>query len=494
MMNFIEDDKLNREKYADFLIEIMTNSKKYKRIGDSDSMTLAIDSAWGTGKTTFLKMLKNKLENTNQYSIVEYNAWKCDFTKNPFESLIYSFTNSNLFKNINNEELNDTLNQNFMKTVGKLLETTGKFWLRKKLGIDTEIFETLYENLKTGTLGITEVITTTEDNTRKFNDFCDEYKEYYDNLQEFKKCLEKIAEKKPIIVLIDELDRCRPLFAIELLESVKHLFDAENVIFVFAMDMEQLSHSIKCIYGQDMNASGYLSRFFDYISKMPEPDRKIYIESLAKSKPLNRIKFQIFKRNYDIFENKDFINVFADFSNDFNLSLRDINTIYYNFILFEQINLKETECFYAYAFYLFLLILKYTDIENFNKIIVYNEILDEKVKSKLNKCLSKYLDNQVIHVLENNDVMKEISYDIDLNNGYNNYNGKVILKEGEKIRVKGFENVMNFDLNKSKSISFSKLLFANDMKKWDEIKDKKLCIYLQEQLEFFNFESEIIKK
>jgi predicted KAP-like P-loop ATPase len=36
--------------------------------------------------------------------------------------------------------------------------------------------------------------------------------------------LKEIDEGKPLIIFIDELDRCRPLYAIECLERIKHIF------------------------------------------------------------------------------------------------------------------------------------------------------------------------------------------------------------------------------------------------------------------------------
>jgi predicted KAP-like P-loop ATPase len=67
---------------------------------------------------------------------------------------------------------------------------------------------------------------------------------------------------------VDELDRCRPTYAIQTLELVKHLFNVPGLIFIFALDIEQLSHSVQTVYGQNMDAQGYLCRFFDYFMMM----------------------------------------------------------------------------------------------------------------------------------------------------------------------------------------------------------------------------------
>ena len=70
--------------------------------------------------------------------------------------------------------------------------------------------------------------------------------------------------------IIDELDRCRPTFAIELLERVKHIFDVPNIVFVFGINRAELVKSLESIYGE-IDAGTYLRRFFDMEFVLPEP-------------------------------------------------------------------------------------------------------------------------------------------------------------------------------------------------------------------------------
>jgi KAP-like P-loop domain-containing protein len=70
-------------------------------------------------------------------------------------------------------------------------------------------------------------------------------------------------KKPPVFVLIDELDRCRPSYAVSLLERVKHLFSVEGVVFVIATDTEQLGYAVSGAYGNSFNGARYLKRFFD---------------------------------------------------------------------------------------------------------------------------------------------------------------------------------------------------------------------------------------
>ena len=83
-----------------------------------------------------------------------------------------------------------------------------------------------------------------------------------------------------MIVVIDELDRCRPSYAVELLEVAKHLFAVDHIVFVLAVNRSELAHSIKALYGGDFDAVGYLRRFFDVDFRLPDPERKAFIDAM----------------------------------------------------------------------------------------------------------------------------------------------------------------------------------------------------------------------
>jgi hypothetical protein len=92
-----------------------------------------------------------------------------------------------------------------------------------------------------------------------------------------------VAGKEPkLVVFIDELDRCRPNFAIELLERIKHLFDIPNIIFVLSIDKQQLEASTAAVYGAAINAAEYLRRFIDLEYGIPAANSKRYTENLIK--------------------------------------------------------------------------------------------------------------------------------------------------------------------------------------------------------------------
>jgi hypothetical protein len=242
------EDKLGRDRDAGILTNLVSHI--------TDPYVLAIDAPWGTGKTTFLtEIWKPSLEKEG-FRVVYYNAWENDFAQEPFVSLMGELMTAFSEEGDEVEAVNDGA-----KKVMKVLAKRGLPILLKILtrgAIDENELAGL--NLAAAGVDATE-------------DLLDSYKTDKETLAEFKKQFAALVakktepgdgnERKPLIVMIDELDRCRPPFAIELLEKVKHLFSVPHVIFVLGVDKGQLGHSVRTLYGNDMDADGYLRRFID---------------------------------------------------------------------------------------------------------------------------------------------------------------------------------------------------------------------------------------
>jgi hypothetical protein len=110
-----------------------------------------------------------------------------------------------------------------------------------------------------------------------------------------KKWIEIVVQKKelsnPAFVFIDELDRCRPSYAVEMLETIKHIFDIPGVVFVVATDTEQLQHAVKAIYGVGFDARVYLSRFFNSRFSLKAPNLENLLEVHCDTKKLSKEYF-----------------------------------------------------------------------------------------------------------------------------------------------------------------------------------------------------------
>ena len=134
--------------------------------------------------------------------------------------------------------------------------------------------------------------------------------------------MSKKHDGNPLVIAIDELDRCRPSYAVELLEIAKHFFSVDNIVFVLAIDKAQLSHAIKAVYGNDFDASGYLRRFIDLDFQLPKPEQTDFTEqALLDANILNLL--EQFQLDY-ISLNSVVRGILSNFLNLSPLSLRQI--------------------------------------------------------------------------------------------------------------------------------------------------------------------------
>ena len=263
------EDKLNRQDFINFMKNLIKNSDNYKRNSDSDSYVIALDSGWGTGKSFFIELLKKDIEeNEDNIKVVKYNAWENDYCDNAFNPLFYDILNKNIV-----DSITDKKNIEALGTAAKsIIKAFGKDVISKTIGLDntTEaVINTLADIKNFLTKNLPEI---------------EELNSQRESFENFKKLLKSTSSwlsdnDKRLVVIIDELDRCKPTFAIQTLEIVKHIFDIENLTFIFAIDIHQLSHSIECVYGQGIDSTGYLCRFFDYIAKLPTSDITSYIQN-----------------------------------------------------------------------------------------------------------------------------------------------------------------------------------------------------------------------
>ncbi len=241
-----EECQLDREKYALVLTDIV---KSY-----SEGFVLSINNPWGTGKTTFVKMWQQHLENQG-FKTIYFNAWENDFESNPLVAIM-----SELQTLINGDEDGNNLLEKAAILTKNLVPAVVNAVSKKYIG------ETLADLLVDATKEAVEI----------FKSEIETYTNKKKTIKEFKVELEKFikanSDQKPLVFIIDELDRCRPDYAVELLEKIKHLFSIPGIIFVLSIDKDHLSSSIKGFYGSEqINTDEYLRRFIDLEYSIPSP-------------------------------------------------------------------------------------------------------------------------------------------------------------------------------------------------------------------------------
>ena len=267
-----KDDKLNRRESAILITDYL--------LSQTDSKVIAINSAWGTGKTWFVHMWKNELRKSPDYQEkvipIYYNAWENDDYGDAFIPLLAAINEYLPDEGNKKETYFDAAKELFVSMISGPL---------KKMTFDMvdgkEIKET-YDKYKESLGSDFELAISDFQKQKELKkNFSNALKEFtlVDN-EEHKNDEEKT---KKIFIFIDELDRCRPTFAIETLERIKHYFGIENVHFILMQDSEQLSHSVKVLYGSQCDTKSYLKRFIDLSYSMPSINWCKYVENKTPS-------------------------------------------------------------------------------------------------------------------------------------------------------------------------------------------------------------------
>ena len=131
----------------------------------------------------------------------------------------------------------------------------------------------------------------------------------------------------PLVFIIDELDRCRPTFAIELLERVKHIFDVPNMVFVFGINRDELCSSLQSVYGE-IDADVYLRRFFDMEFTLAAVGSDDFCRHLMDRFGLRECFAALSLSHHAYPPSSNYQNlhdVFVELCDRFSLSLRDID-------------------------------------------------------------------------------------------------------------------------------------------------------------------------
>ncbi len=297
------NDVLGREPLVKNLITLLTNS--------DTPIVFSLNAEWGTGKTVFLKMLAAQLK-LDSYKSIYFNAWETDFAADPMLSFLAEIRP--VLEEIGGE--NDTKKQYADKAI-----SIGKHLLRRFIPLTAKMATGGLLDLDYEKKLLAEELLAEEQ--------LKEYTQAKDEISNFKEAVGELLSNKDgttskIYILVDELDRCRPSYALELLERIKHLFEIEGLIFVLSMDRSQLAHSVKAVYGSDFLGSEYLRRFINMEYTLPEPNRDDYIDNLLKMLGYEDF-FQSRAHLHDLGYNIDYLkNSLKLFCNAQKLPLRQI--------------------------------------------------------------------------------------------------------------------------------------------------------------------------
>lgn len=251
-----EGDVLDRKEIADLITSYFDQLKIGSVIG--------IDAPWGEGKSWFGENWKMQLEQEG-HKVAFIDAFKCDYLDDPFLPIT-----SELSKLLDSDNA----------AVESLANAGGKV-MRSLLPVAAKGLVNVTGRIVLGTADISEQVKDaieainneiTDSAAEWLTDRIKNYEEEKSSLESFREKLRGLAAEteKPVVIFIDELDRCRPDFAVKTLERIKHFFDVPNIVFILLMNRQQLEAAIKGLYGEETDASLYLSKFINIAFSLPK--------------------------------------------------------------------------------------------------------------------------------------------------------------------------------------------------------------------------------
>ncbi len=249
------DNKVDNKEYLESIIRLIKNI--------NDNEVICIDGEWGVGKTFLIKQFEYLIKNYKEYNkkgefkefdylkedliniidnnlVFYYNAWENDDHDNPFDSIIYNILNE--YPKFKDKITNKFESQELLKEILQLL---------------TKIVSNTLFNIDFSSENI--------DKIKTFEDLAKEINTKEEKKMLFKKLIDKILNDKRMILIVDELDRCNPIYATKMLETIKHFYNLKNVTVIIVANNNELKNIISQQFGINFNSYSYLNKFYDYV-------------------------------------------------------------------------------------------------------------------------------------------------------------------------------------------------------------------------------------
>jgi len=328
------DDRHDRKSQADELLQLVNDV--------SGPISIRIEAPYGSGKSFFLNRLAQQAKKDG-HVVVEFNAWEEDLLDDPLPSVISSIIEA--FETTNaRSQAPDLISSEKVKSLYQsigpiLLRMGGMVTSRAIFGDSKALIEVMDEFTKNSASLV-------EKEFQKLNGA----RQSLQNLKSEIRAMSETLNGKEIIILVDELDRCKPIFAIRVLEVIKHIFNEGSIVFIVAVDKSTIHSIIEKCYGPLIDKEGYLERYFGYKFNLKSVDySNLYVDS---------------SRRYDWNErrltDKNFEKIFILLFENLNINLRESETLLNEFdhvisILCERNNIIKIDQSF---FVLFILVIR----------------------------------------------------------------------------------------------------------------------------------------
>ena len=253
-------DVLNRDAFVEQLLRLMDNISSNKA-----STCFAINGAWGCGKSFVLDMLEEKLNTiqseetyTDKYFVIRYNSWAFDYYEEPLVAIVSTMITAieektKLFPD--SQEKQEILGM--LKATGVALLSIANAAVKEKTGLDWQTaFETVCKGQKEGAAAY--------ESAHEY----DAYFSFNKMISKLSELLGEISGEYTVVLIVDELDRCIPEYAVKVLERLHHLIEGQsNIITVLAIDKPQLVASVGQLFGFKQPEK-YFEKFINFEIKL----------------------------------------------------------------------------------------------------------------------------------------------------------------------------------------------------------------------------------
>ncbi|MGL4475248.1 MAG: KAP family NTPase [Shewanella sp.] len=282
-ITFTERDEFNRKNIAEKVIKLLRS--------DIQVSPLVIDGSWGLGKTEFCHKLINLMKENDTHHLIYIDAFKADHADEPLLTVL-----AKVLEVLPNDEDKAGLIKKAIPALRYGLKVVAKACVSHALRQDTDsLIDGFDEQVK-------QVADAAIDSSVEA--LLKDHMQAEQSLKALQNALAAIAQKKPIVLFIDELDRCRPDFAVLMLETIKHTFDVNGVKFVLITNTDQLKASINHCYGTSIDAQRYLDKFLKFTFTLPNTTNvnrheamlasvSHYRNSVARSNIINELGLEV---------------------------------------------------------------------------------------------------------------------------------------------------------------------------------------------------------
>lgn len=287
--SFEVTDRLSLRSFSEKLERYLTIESDFVE----GSLVAALNAPFGFGKTTFITMWKNDLIKRRSATAAEtaftapmpviLNAWESDFCGDPLAAIL-----SPLIKAAESWKGTSKVDKQKVRKLKEAAKDAG--WLMAGIASG-------FTNQITGVDPLS-VVELKDQKNKERNPGPPDFIRFFDQrqkaLNDLRQALEDTFASQPppstetstpedtvfvstgsspkVIVFVDELDRCRPDYAIHYLETIKHVFNVNGIIFLLAVDAKQLEVSAKALFGEKLNFREYFRKFCHRTFNLPEPD------------------------------------------------------------------------------------------------------------------------------------------------------------------------------------------------------------------------------